>query len=424
MAYTAVIIMQAIDGYLQLHWLSSQVPDWRADRGKRHILSEVIFVMILALIAGAQNCEDIWRFAKGNEEWLRTILRLPHGIPSHDMYLRVLSAVPAEEFERLARAWATALRGPEALSVEGKQVALDGQTLRGSLDRASGDSPVHMVSAYLTEAGLTLGSVAVDEKSNEIKALPELMRSLTLQGATVTIDSMGCQREIAATAREMGAHYQLQVKGNQPILRKNIEDSLSEAARRRKPGEKRTSELEKYQDVDKGHGRIETRTCLLSRDLSGIERPEDWSGLTGIASVLRERMDAISGKTTREISLYILSDPNATARDVERMARAHWGIENGLHWTMDMVWGSDAHTLRDRNAAQNMSRLRRFCAGLVKACVGWGYSQRGVRMACGWNPSNLLRVLRGELIEGKPSKVMPVKKRKAQEAAAKAAKKK
>jgi predicted transposase YbfD/YdcC len=409
--------MEELDGYLQLHALSAQVPDWRSDRGKRHSLTEVIFLIVVGLIAGAQNCEDIWRFALGNQSWFRQFLRLKHGTPHHDMYLRTLAAVPPEQFEALVRAWTAALRAPGTVEVHGHQVAFDGQTLRGSLERASGQSPVHMVSAYLVEAGFTLGSQAVDEKGNEIMAIPDLMRSLNLRGATVTIDAMGCQREIAATAREAGAHYQLQVKDNQPTLLRDIETSMLEATRRRRPGEA-AAKLERHKEVDKGHGRIETRACILSRDLSGIERRDQWRDLTGIVSVLRERTDAISGKTSREISYYIVSDPAATARDVARLARGHWGIENGLHWSMDVVWGSDAHGLRDRTAAENMARLRRFCAGMVKSCVGRGFSQRGVRMSCGWQVNNLLRVLRGDVFEKERTKVMPVKMRKAQEAAA------
>ena len=415
--------MNELDGFRELYKLSAQIPDWRSDLGKQHRLTEVIFIMVAALIGGAQNCVDIHEFAMEGEEWLRQFLTLKHGIPHHDMYLRTLSAVPPAQFEALVHAWSAALRAPGALSVQGKQVAFDGQTLRASLDRASGQSPVHMVSAYLVEAGFTLGCKAVDEKSNEITAIPDLMRSLDLRGATVTMDAMGCQCAIAETAREVGAHYQLQVKENQPTLLQNIKNSMVEATRRRRPGEA-PAKLERHKDVDKGHGRIEMRACVLSRDLSGIEKRDDWKDLSGIASVLRERTDVISGKTSQEISYYIVSDPHATARDVERLARGHWGIENGLHWTMDVVWGSDAHAIRDRNAADNMARLRRFCAGMVKASTGWGMSQRRVRLSCGWNPNNILRVLRGDVLEHQRTKVLPVKMRTAQEAAAKLAKKK
>jgi predicted transposase YbfD/YdcC len=416
--------MGELDGYRQLYALSAQVEDWRSDLGKRHQLTEVIFIMVVALIAGAQNCEDIHEFAKDGEWWLRQFLTLKHGIPHHDMYLRTLAAVPAEQFEALVRAWSAALRAPGALTVDGSQVAFDGQALRATVDRAAGQSPVHMVSAYLIEAGFTLGTKRAEDKSNEITAIPELMRSLNLRGATVTIDAMGCQRDIAATAREVGAHDQLQAKKNQPTLMKNIRDSMAEATRRRRPGEAPAPKLDRHRDVDKGHGRIETRVCSLSRDLSGIENAEAWRDLNGIASVLRERVDVISGKTSKEINYYIISDPKATARDVERLARGHWGIENGLHWSMDVVWGSDAHAIRDRNAAENMARLRRFCAGMIKRSVGWGLSQRRLRLSCGWNPNNILRVLRGDVIEHQRTKVMPVKMRKAREAARTVAKKK
>ena len=417
-------IMNDLDGYRELYTLSSQVPDWRSDLGRRHLLTDVLFIMVAALIAGAQNCEDIYYFARSGEAWFRQFLRLPHGIPHHDMYLRTLAAIRPEQFEALVRAWATALDAPGAISVQGNHVAIDGQTLRGSLDRGSGQTAVHMVSAYLIEAGFTLGCQRVDEKTNEIKAIPELMRSLNLRGATVTIDSMGCQREVAAVTREQGAHYQLQVKGNQPTLLENIKETMAEATRRRRPGEGPAPRLDRHREVDKGHGRIETRVCVLSRDLSGIENAADWKDLTGIASVLRERTDAISGIISNNISYYIISDPKVTARDVERLARGHWGIENGLHWSMDVVWGSDGHMLRDRTAAENMSRLRRFCAGMVKRSTGRGYSQRSVRLTCGWNPNQIMRVLRGDLLEIAPTKVMPVKLRKAREAAAAVAKKK
>lgn len=415
--------MDELDGYRQLYRLSSQIPDWRGDRGKRHLLTEVIFITVAALISGAQNCVDIHEFGRGCEPWLRQFLRLKHGIPHHDMYLRTLAAVPPEQFESLVRAWAAALLAPGALTVDGRQVAFDGQTLRGSLDRAAGQSPAHLVTAYLTAAGFTLGSLRVDDKSNEITAIPDLMRSLNLRGATVTVDAMGCQRDIAATAREGGAHYQLQVKENQPTLLQNIKDSLMEATRRRNPG-KQPATVERHREVDKGHGRIETRTSVLLRDISGIEKRADWADLSAMASVLRERTDVISGKTSREISYYILSDPKVTARGVAGVARDHWGIENGLHWSMDVTWGSDAHTIRDLNAAENIARLRRFCASMVKASTGWGMSQRRVRLACGWNPNNILRVLRGDVLAHERTKVVPVKMRKAREAAARVAKKK
>lgn len=391
-------MMTQADAYRELLSISSRATDWRDDRGKRFLLREVIFVAIVAVIAGAQDCEDIAEFGKGNIKWFRQFLSLPHGLPAHDLYLDVFAMVKPEQFEELVRAWTSMLCAPGALTVEGRQVAYDGQSLRGSVDRAEGLSRVHLVSAYLVESGVTLGTLKVDDKSNEITAIPDLIRSLKLGGATISTDAMGCQREIAACAREAGAHYLLQVKENQPKLLEDIRQAAAEIARRRKPGEQ-SAVVTRHRDVDKGHGRIETRVCILSHDLSGIEKRGEWQDLAGIAVMLREREDVISKKKSQETSYYILSNRAASAADIAGMIRNHWAIENNLHWSMDVVWGSDAHQVRDRNAAENLGRVRRFCAGLVKQVTGWGMSGKRVRKRCGWNPDQVLQVLSGQVIE-------------------------
>lgn len=352
---------------------------------------------VVGLMAGAQNAEDIVYVAKTHLEWFRKLLVLEHGVPSHDTFLDVLALVKAEEIERLVRAWTAALREPGALTVNGEQVAFDGQALRGSMDRAKGKTAVQMVSAHLTGADVVLGSERVDDKSNEIKAIPNLIRSLNLVGATVTIDAMGCQREIAADLREADAHYVLQVKENQPTLLANVQATAALLARRRKPGEP-AIEMQRHREVDKGHGRLEIRTCVLTHDLSMIERRADWADLAGVAVMLREREDLISGKKSRELSYFILSNAAASAEQVAGIIRNHWSIENKLHWSLDVVWGSDAHQVRDRTAAENFARLRRFCDGMIKQSVGWGLSGRRLRMGIGWNPDNALRVLAGEVI--------------------------
>jgi predicted transposase YbfD/YdcC len=197
--------------------------------------------------------------------------------------------------------------------------------------------------------------------------------------------------------RDAEAHYVLQVKENQPTLLRNIKEAAVEASRRRRPGEERAA-LDRYREIDKGHGRIEKRMCLVSHDPNGIERREEWRDLTGYAVMLRERQEVISGKTSQELSYFIISNPEATARDIAHLVRGHWGIENGLHWSMDVVWGSDAHGVRNRVCAENLARVRRFCAGLVKQATGWEMSGSRVRLLCGWNPNNILKVLSGEVI--------------------------
>ena len=392
------------DGYRELLRLCLHVDDPRSDLGKRHHLAEVLFLVVVALLAGAQDAEGIAEFGVFHLAWFRRFVAFEHGVPSHDTVLRLLGLVNPDAIETLSRTWTSALREPGALTVDGRHVAIDGQALRGSIDRRAGTSAVHMVSAYLTRQGITLGTVRVDDKSNEINAIPELIRSLNLRGATVTIDAMGCQRGIAATIREAGAHYVLQVKENQKKLHDDIAASMADLVRRRRPGEAPAA-MERHRDTDKGHGRIETRACVLSRDLAGIERRAEWQGLSAIAAVAREREDVISGKKSRETSYFIVSDPSASAAQVSDIIRNHWAIENGLHWSLDVVWGSDGHKVRDRAAAENLARLRRFSAGLVKQATGWGMSGRRVRQACTMSPDHVLRVLAGDVIARTPKRV-------------------
>jgi predicted transposase YbfD/YdcC len=409
--------MEIEAGYQRLFWLSKQIPDWRKPQGSRHDVPEALFVAVVALLAGAQDCEGIARFGRSHLGWLRQVLTLANGIPSHDFFLRLFAAIKPEQFEALVRVWQQALVEPDAMRVDGFQVAFDGQSLRASVDRGRGLGPVHMVSAFLTEAGFTLGCVRTADKSNEITAIPDLMRSLNLVGATITIDAMGCQREIAKVAVECGADYLLQAKENQPTLLENIKVGLVKACEKAKPGEKKTRP-DRHVEVDKGHGRVETRTTIVCKDLSAIERPEDWAGLAGIASVLRERFDCLSGHTSKEISFYILSKAKASAAEVAKLARNHWAIES-LHWSLDVVWGSDAHTIRNRTGAENMARVRRFCAGMVKRSAGWGINSKGIREICGWKPDVIFQVLAGQVIHMERKRVPNVKTRKAKEAASK-----
>jgi predicted transposase YbfD/YdcC len=385
------------DAYVELYKGCLVPHDARSDHGKRHKLSEVLFMTVVGLLAGAQNAEDLARFGRAQLEWLRQFLVLEHGVPSHDTFLSVLSLIRPEEIEALVRCWTCALREPGALTVEGGHVAFDGQALRGSADRGAGTTAVHLVSAYLTGLGVTLGTEKVDDKSNEIKAIPNLIRSLDLQGSTVTIDAMGCQKAIALALRQAGADYALQVKDNQPTLLADIKAAAAELVRRRRPGEAR-AEMLRFRDVDKGHGRIETRVCVVSHDVSGIQSRADWADLAGFVVMIRERHDVLSGKESKEASYFIISNGAATAAELSAVIRNHWAIENELHWSLDVVWGSDGHKVRDRRAAENLGRLRRFCAGMIKQSAGWGMSGRGLRMMCGWTPDTILRVLAGEVV--------------------------
>jgi len=224
-----------------------------------------------------------------------------------------------------------------------------------------------------------------------------LIRVLNLQGTTVTIDAMGCQTAIAAEIISAGANYVLQVKGNQPTLQDNIEATFTELMRRRKPGEPKV-ELDRYRDVDKGHGRVEQRSCVLCRDLSGIDNAQAWAGLTGVALVAREVENLTTKKVTKEVAYFLVSNPDARARDISQTIRSHWAIESTLHWSLDMTFGEDAHRIINRNGAENLARLRRLAHGMIKNATGYGMSMARVRLVCGWNPDNLLKVLTGEVI--------------------------
>lgn len=378
----------------ELHKVSLGIVDWRSDHGKRYKLSEILVVLTLALIAGAQDAEDIALFGKLNLAWFRKFLPMSSGAPAHDLYLGVLGVIKPDVVEQLVRDWVAGLRGPVALEMQGALVAFDGQTLRGSFDRASGKKGVHLLSAYSTRTGFVVGTVAVDEKSNEIPAMQEMLATMDVRGATVTADAMNCQKETAAAIRRGGADYVLQVKENQPHLAEDLKAVFADVARRRRPGEAAAA-VDEYVEVDKGHGRIETRKIILSHDLKGVRHAADWADLAVVAAVLRMREDVISGKTSKEISYYLGSKGAASAKEFGEAVRGHWGIENGLHHSLDVIWGSDGHQLRDRTAAENLGRLRRFCAGLVKGVVGWGMSGKRVRKACGWNPDLLMQVLAG-----------------------------
>lgn len=391
-------------GYEQLYKLFLLVRDQRGRQGRHHILAEVLFVTFVAVLAGANDAEDVVRYVAEHRAWFQRVISLPGGIPAHDTVLRVLAMVDGDEIERILRTWVEAMRAPGVITTKDWQVAVDGKTLRGSLDKSSGLGGVHMVGAYMIEAGLTLGTIKVDDKSNEITAIPDLIRVLNLEGATVTIDAMGCQTAIASEIVDAGADYVLRAKGNQPTLERNIEATFTELLRRRRPGEAKIP-VDRYKDVDKGHGRIEQRTCILSRDLSYIENATAWKGLTGVAMVARETENVLSGKVSKEIAYFILSKADATAKDIALKVRNHWGIES-MHWTLDVTFGEDAHRIIDRAGAANLARLRRLAQAMISHSAGEGMPMKGVRQFCGWNPDNLFRVMAGEIFS------MPKKRRK------------
>ena len=376
-----------------------QVEDPREPKGLRHLLEEILFIALVAMVAGADDAESMHVFGEANLGWFEEILTLPHGMPSQDTFLRIFAMLKPAAVHTLFQNWILGLRE----HTPGGHIAIDGKCLRRTFDRATGSKAIHTLSAWLSSKEWVLGQVKVDEKENEIVAIPELLRLLDLRQVTVTIDAIGCQRAIAEQIVDDKGDYILTVKDSQPTLREEIEAHFSQPAPAAPaPKGARQAEpvpMEKHQDVDAGHGRIETRTTTLSRNLRGLSRKADWKGLTGIAMVERERIDKISGKTSLERSYYIVSDPKATAESVGRAIRSHWGIENSLHWVLDVTFREDQCRIRAGNAAENLSVMRHLVMNLMRTAPGKKRSMAKRRQLCGWNREFLLSVLLGREVE-------------------------
>jgi predicted transposase YbfD/YdcC len=320
-----------------------------------HDLLDIITITICAVICGQHTWTDIELYGETHHDWLQTFLRLPNGIPSHDTFRYVFSRLDPLAFQQCFGSWISALSQATDL----KLIAVDGKALRDSLDRAHGKAALHLVSAWATENHLTLGQVATDAKSNEITAIPRLLALLDLAGAIVTIDAMGCQKDIAAQVREAGADYLLAVKENQPRLLEDIQAAVANHCDR--PAD--TGGANWFETVDVGHGRKEVRTYTLLTDVSGIRDRELWPGLCGIGVAVSER--TVGGQTSTEIRYYIGSW-QGPVQQYARAIRGHWGIENGLHWVLDVLFREDHSRSRPEHGAENLAWLRRMAVSLLR----------------------------------------------------------
>lgn len=372
-----------------------ELPDPRRPQGLRYPLRSVIVIALMASVCGCDDAEAMEVWGEANESWLSGFLRLPHGAPTQDVFLAVFAGLDPKSFSAVLRSWAALLAA--RLTAMGKHIALDGKTSRRSFDLASGKAALHTVSAYLTQAGLVLGATKTDTKSNEITAIPELLRLLDLKGATVTIDAMGCQTEIAKVIVEGGGAYLLAVKDNQPTLRQDIEATFTEAAdnRRRTIDEQPRPAVDTFEDVDKGHGRVETRTVTLCRDLSWLTAADRWTKLAFIAVVVRQRTVLATGKASTETAYYIGSDPKAQVDTVAHTIRRHWAIENELHWCLDVGFGEDEARHRAGNTAQNMTTLRHLALNIIKQDKTRKLGVANSRKRAGWDHGYLLGLLKG-----------------------------
>jgi predicted transposase YbfD/YdcC len=359
------------------------MPDPRTQRTRLHKLEDILTIALCAVVCGAETWVDIADFGRAKEGWFRTFLELPHGIPSHDTFGRVFAAMDPRGFERCFQAWIADLAG----SSEGKLIAIDGKTIRRSLDRASGKAGIHLVSAWVHENHAVFGQIRTEDKSNEITAIPKLLEMLNLKKATVTIDAIGCQRDIAQQVLDGGGEYVFAVKANQQTLHEDIRTFLDDAITRDFEGV--THDL--YEQTDKGHGRIETRQCWTTEQIEWLQQRQDWPGLKSIAVVDSRRQ--VGEQVSTERRYFISSLPGRTAQRIAQAVRNHWRVENELHWSLDVCFGEDQSRARIGNAAENLSRVRRLALTLLKQEKTAKVGVKAKRLMAGWDEKYLLRVL-------------------------------
>jgi len=349
-----------------------------------HPLLNFIVIAICAVICGADDFVAIADFGRRKRTWFRKILDLKNGIPSHDRFNAIFAMLSPAEFERCLLSWIQALH-----EVTGGQViAIDGKTLRGSFDKASSKSAIHMISAWASANSISLGQVVADEKSNEITAIPKLLEMLHLKGATVTIDAIGCQTDIARRIIDGGGHYVLNVKGNQGRLRDGIEEFFAEFL----DGNRPSVPVHQQHSTNSGHGRKEARwhyVCPVPRDLPDRQR---WPGLKAIGMVISNTIR--DGKECVDIRSYILSKKLAVKK-FAAIVKGHWAIENELHWQLDVTFREDHCRIRKGNADANFSTLRRTALTLLKNEKTAKLGVKNKRLSAGWDEDYLLQVLVG-----------------------------
>lgn len=361
-----------------------EIEDPRINRRRVHNLIDMIVIAICAVICNADGWADMRTWAETHRQWLQQFLELPGGLPSRDTMRRTLSRLDPQAFQQAILKWLTGLR-----KELGNVIAIDGKTLRGS--KAGGVKPLHIVSAWASDQHLTLGQTTVDKKSNEITAIPKLLDSLTLSGAIVTIDAMGCQRDIAAKIIERKGHYCLAVKGNQEKLHEQLKAEFEKSmSLDRAP--KRLSTHEVSDAEKKPHGRYERRTYYTMPAPKDLKESGDWKNLRSIGLTITYRSDDPKDWGDGEVRYFIMS----FGSDAERFGsavRQHWGIENSLHWVMDVTFRKDESRIRKDHGAENVSWLRRLAITLIKHNTTRKASIRQKRLRAGYDFEFLLEIL-------------------------------
>jgi predicted transposase YbfD/YdcC len=359
------------------------LPDPRRDsRNKRHLLIDILVIALCGTIAGCQSAVEIAAYGRAKEAWLRTFLELPNGIPSHDTFSRVLQLLDPRKFHDCFVGW---IRSLHELT-RGEVVPIDGKTLRRSFDSASGSPALHLVSAWAAENRLVLGEVPVDDKSNEITAVPRLLEILELTGAIVTLDAMGSQKEIAAKVRERGADYVLAVKDNQPHLREDLSDHFDRVLE----DEELLPRARRHTTREKNRGRLEHRTYIATPVPEGLRNRDAWRDLRSVGCVVS--VVQRGGRETVEVR-YTISSLKPDAKLLAKAVRGHWGIENSQHWVLDVVFQEDQSRARLDNAAENLALLRRLAMNLMGKEGTRHASLRVKGRTAGWDDKLMTQIL-------------------------------
>jgi predicted transposase YbfD/YdcC len=359
--------------------------DPRRGQGQRHRLMDIVVIAICAVVCGAEGWVDVAEFGQSKEAWFRSFLELPNGIPSHDTFGRVFSLISPERFQERFRAWVHSVN----VNLAGQVVAVDEKTSRRSHDRRAGTEALHVVSAWATEARLTLGQRAVDDKSNEITAIPKLLELLLLQGCIVTIDALGTQQEIAHQIVATGADYVLAVKENQPKLYREVLWPFSRVEHPDYPALLHDTD----RNVEKDHGRLEQRVCqtiTAPEHLASLNPDGQWTGLRSVIAVHASRR--VGGKRQEE-TRYFISSLDGNAKTAANAVGQHWGIENRLHWVLDVAFRDDDSRIRTGHAAENLAVLRHIALNLLNAETTLRRGVKGKRLTAGWDNDYLKKVL-------------------------------
>jgi predicted transposase YbfD/YdcC len=358
--------------------------DPRVERTKEHLLLDMVTISLCAAICGADSWVDVEKFGTAKQLWFERFLELPNGIPSHDTFGRVFSRLDTGEFLTCLQNWLRSLH----LSLKEQGVAIDGKTMRGSFDAASGKSALHVVSAWASGLRLSLGQVAVDDKSNEITAVPKLLQLLELTGAVVTTDAMHCQKETLVAIRAKDADYLVPVKDNQPKLHELLQETFLAYGE----DDYQARELKRYSKTERNRGREETRIVYAAPPPTELKHHAEWLDVRSVIMVYRATRR--NGKLTEETSFYISSLP-PKVKKIASYIRGHWGIENSLHWTLDVIFSEDRSRLRQGNGPEIASIFRKLALMVLQRDTSSRGSLRGKRLQAGWNEDFLERILCG-----------------------------